>query len=90
MRNAGTHGENMVKVNDYIKNNTLKILVKANSSKTEIKGYDANRKALRVNVKALPEKGKANAEIVKFFSKMLKKRIKISSGLSSREKTLRV
>ena len=80
----------MVKAEDYIKNNKLKILVKPNASKTEIIGYDDSRKALRVNVKAAPEKGKANVEIIKFFSKMLKKKIKRISGLSSREKILHI
>ena len=66
----------------------IKIIVKPNSQNTEITGYDKGKGAYRVNVKAPPEKGKANKEIVRFFSKLTKKQIKIMSGLKSREKLL--
>jgi uncharacterized protein (TIGR00251 family) len=72
----------------YIKNNYLKILVKPNSPKTEIVKWDTERNALRVNIHAQPEDNKANVEVVKFFSKLLKKKVVIKSGLKSREKLL--
>jgi len=74
--------------NQYIQNNHLKILVKPNSSKTEILGWDDDKKALRVNVKARPEDNAANVAVVKFFSKLLKKKVIIKTGLRSREKIL--
>jgi len=68
----------------------LKIIVRPNSSRTELIEWDENRQAYRMNVKAPPEKGKANIEIVKFLSKKLKKQVKIVSGLTSREKIVRI
>jgi len=72
----------------YIKNNSLKIIVKPNSPRNEILSYDPNKKAVRIAVKAAPEKGKANHELIKFISKLLKKKAAIISGLKSREKIL--
>jgi len=46
--------------------------------------------AYRLNIKASPEKGEANKEIVKFLSKLLKKQVRIVSGLKSKEKIIEV
>lgn len=43
-----------------------------------------------MEVKALPEKGKANLEIIKFFSKEYKKDVRIVSGKTSKVKLVRV
>lgn len=75
-------------ITDYLLNNTLKILVKPNAKKTEILDWDENKKALRVSLKAHPQKGKANLEVVKFFSKISKKKVRIKSGLTSKEKLI--
>ncbi len=72
-------------IDKYISNNSLKIIVKPNSSKTEITGFDNGR--IKVNVKAPAKKNKANIEVIKYFSKLLKKKVKIK-GLSSKEKLL--
>lgn len=64
------------------------IIVKANSPKSGIAGFDENKQAYKINIKAPPEKGKANLEVIKFFKKLTKKNVKILSGLKSREKTL--
>ncbi len=77
-------------IEKYIKNGKLAIVAKPNSSKTEIIGYDENKKALRVSIAALPDKDKANKEVVKFFSKLLKKKVLIFSGTKSREKILEI
>ena len=72
----------------YIKNNSLRIIVKPNASKSEILGYDEARQAVKVAIAAPPDKGKANKEVIKLFSKLLKRKIEIKSGLKSREKIL--
>jgi len=79
-----------MEIQKYITNNHLAIIVKPNSPRTEIVKYDEERQALRVNVHAKPEDNKANIEIVKFFSKALKKRVSIKSGLRSHEKILSI
>lgn len=73
-----------------INNNLLKIVVKPNSNKNEIIGYDEDKKAVKVNIKAPADKNKANLEVIKFFSKLLKKKVKIKTGLTSKEKILRI
>ena len=52
--------------------------------------FDSNKKALRISIKAAPEKGKANQELVKFLSKLLKKKVMIIKGLKNREKILKI
>ena len=80
----------MTEIQKYIKNNRLKIIVKPNSPKNQIIKYDSDKQALRVNIKALPESGKANLEVVKFFSKLLKKKVDIITGLKSKQKVLKI
>ncbi|MEM4271267.1 MAG: DUF167 domain-containing protein [Candidatus Pacearchaeota archaeon] len=77
-----------MEINNYIKDNKLKVIVKPNSRKSEIIGFDDNKKALRISVKSPAEKGKANVELIKFVSKLLKKKVVIVSGLKSREKII--
>ncbi|MFH1506440.1 MAG: DUF167 domain-containing protein [archaeon] len=77
-------------VSNYIKNGLLRIYVKPNSNKTEITGYDENKRAVKFNVSEPADKDKANKEIIRFFSKLLKRRVIIKSGLRSKEKTLKI
>lgn len=79
-----------MEIKDYIKNNSLTIIAKPNSPATEIIKWDEEKQALRINVKAKPENNKANLEIIKFFSKLLKKRVEIIKGFKNREKLLRI
>lgn len=69
---------------------TVKIIVKTKAGKSEIAGYDENKKACIVSVKAVPEKGKANAEVLKLFRKKYKEQVRIIKGLKSREKVLQI
>ncbi len=69
---------------------TIDIIVKPNSPKTEIKAFDNDNQAYHVDVKAHPEKGAANKEIIKYFTKLLKKDVRIISGMKIRRKTLRI
>ncbi len=77
-------------VKDYTEGNSLRISVNPNSSKNEITGYNEAKKSLKVNIAAPPDKGKANKEIIKFFSKLLKKKVNIIKGLKSRDKVLQI
>jgi hypothetical protein len=76
-------------IEKYIEDNKLNIIVKANSPKNQIKEYDESRKALKVDIKAAAENNKANIEIIKFFSKLTGRRVKIAAGLTSKKKLLR-
>ncbi len=77
-------------VKDYINNNLLSVLVKPDSKKTEILNYDSAKKSLIVSVAAPADKNKANIELIRFFSKLLKAKVNIKSGLKSRQKILRI
>jgi hypothetical protein len=67
----------------------VKIIPK--SSKNEIIGWEENR--LKVKIKEIPEKGKANKELIGFLSKTLKiakSNIKIVKGETSRIKKVEI
>ncbi|MBU1975020.1 MAG: YggU family protein [Nanoarchaeota archaeon] len=72
----------------YFSNNRLKVIAKPNSSKTEILGWDEQKKALRIAIAAPADKNKANRELVRFLSKRLGKKVCIKSGLTSKEKVV--
>jgi uncharacterized protein (TIGR00251 family) len=76
-------------IKDHIINNSLAIIVRPNSPKNEITGYDESRKAVKVNIKAPAEDNKANAEVIKFFSKETKKDVKIITGRTNKRKVLK-
>jgi len=71
-----------------IKENTFKVIIRPNSDKNGIIGFDEQKKAYRLNIKAKAEDNKANRELIKFLSKVLKKGVKIKSGLRSRIKII--
>jgi uncharacterized protein len=76
-------------VNKHAKGGSLAIIVKPNSPKNRITYYDGSRNALRVDIKAHPEDGKANIEVIKFFSRLTKKDVKIIKGHTSKNKVLK-
>lgn len=81
----------MMDLSHYVNDNGfLKISVKTNSPKAEIKGFDEVKGAVKVNIRAPPIEGRANAEVIRLFSKLLKKKVEIKTGKSSKEKLLRV
>jgi len=64
------------------------IKVKPNSSKSKITSVKQN--ILYVDIKAPAQNDKANMEVIKFFSKLLKKKVKIMKGLTSKVKILKI
>jgi len=77
-------------ITKLIQNNTLRVIVRANASRNEIVKYDAERDALRVNIAAPAKEGKANAELIKYFSKITGKKVRILSGKTNKNKLLRL
>jgi uncharacterized protein (TIGR00251 family) len=73
-----------------IPENSFKVLIKANSNKNEVLGYDDARCAYRVSIEEPPEDNRANIALVKFLSKKIGKRVKIISGHKGKIKTMRV
>lgn len=67
----------------------LKIRVTPKSSKNSVIGWE--NETLKLKIAAVPEKGAANKETIKFLSEILdipKSKIEITAGESSRNKTV--
>jgi len=78
------------------KNEFLRIKVLAKSPKnevTEIMEDDSGEKTIKIRIKAVAKKGKANAELIKFLSKELgvsQSEISIISGKTEQLKLIRI
>jgi len=66
------------------------IEVSPNSDKFSISGYNEWRDEIQLRIKSIPQKGKANKEIIKEFTKLTGSSIEIVSGLKSQHKTLKI
>lgn len=66
----------------------MEIIVNTNKKKTEIIGKKDSK--LILNIKAKPENNQANKEVIKFFSKLYQKPIRIVKGLKSKNKVLKI
>lgn len=78
-----------------IKEEYIRVKLKPQSPKTELTQIieDENGKTLKINVKAAPEKNKANIELIKFLSKETgteTEKIKIISGATQRTKLIKI
>ncbi len=80
MKSVDVPGENMIE--------RLNVVVKTNCSKGEVVGLVDG--VFRVNLKSLPEKGRANAELEKLLSKQFKKNAKVVFGLKSKRKVVKI
>lgn len=67
---------------------TIKII--PNAAKTEMLDLNTTEDFWKMRVKAIPEKGKANAEIEKFFRKNFGVTTKIISGKTDRKKLIKI
>lgn len=63
----------------------LSIYVQPKAKNNAIEGVDEWRGRLKVRIAAPPVEGKANKEVVKFFSKLLGAEVSIVRGETSRE-----
>ncbi len=88
--------ENLAKLRKLLEINKevtihLKIITKSSTTELRELNIDDAKISGTFKVRAVPEKGKANAEIIKFLSKNLKiakQNITIISGVSSSRKTI--
>lgn len=76
-----------------IKDNSffISLLIQPNSKKTEIQGLHDNK--LKVRIHSPPVDGKANEEVIRFFSKLLKikkNQIDIVKGHTDKTKLLQI
>ena len=73
-----------------IKEWIFKVIVKPNSRKNEILGYDEEKQAYIIGIKEKAEDNKANIGLIRFLSKILGRKARIKSGLKSREKIIEI
>lgn len=64
------------------------IEVSQNSNKFQISGFNEWRNRFEIRIKQVPQKGKANKEIVKELSKIFNCDVSISKGEKSSQKTI--
>lgn len=79
-----------INIEQYIVNNTLTIHVKPNAAKTKLLRWNPEKQYLTITVHAPPEDNKANIAVIKFFSRLLKTRVEIARGLTSKTKVLKI
>lgn len=72
----------------------IKVIPKSRKNEvTEIMTDDSGEETIKIRIKAAPEKGRANAELIKFLSTELnvpKDNISIISGAASQLKLIRI
>lgn len=73
-----------------IQSNKFKVIVKPNKPENRIRDFDSANNTYNVDIKSKSQENKANIELVKFFTKLLKKKVIINSGLRSKEKILEI
>lgn len=66
----------------------IDIEVSPNSNKFQISGFNEWRNRFEICIKQVPQKGKANKEIVKELSKIFNCDVSISKGEKSSQKTI--
>lgn len=66
----------------------VKVKVKTNCGKSKI--IKKEKDVYFVELKAKPEKGEANLELIKLFRREFKKHVRIAKGFTSKEKVLLV
>ncbi|HLD87352.1 MAG TPA: DUF167 domain-containing protein [Candidatus Nanoarchaeia archaeon] len=72
-----------------IKEDVFRVIVKPNARKSAILGFDEARKAYKIAVSEPAEDNKANKELIRFLSRELGRAVSISSGFSSKIKTIK-
>lgn len=74
-------------IHKYIKNGMLSVRVTPHATQVKIVEESGS---LKVYLKSVPEKDKANAELIKFLKQEFHLRVRIKFGLKNREKVLEV
>lgn len=73
-----------------IKESRFNVIVKTKSNSNKLVGFDKEKQAYSLNIKAVLEKGQANKEIIRFLSRLSKKQVRIVRGVKNKEKIIEV
>ncbi|MDO8656928.1 MAG: DUF167 domain-containing protein [Nanoarchaeota archaeon] len=74
-------------INKYVKNKLVAVKVIPHAQQSKI--IEEN-KVLKIYLTSIPDKNKANMELINFFKKEFKMRVRIKRGEKSREKVLEI
>ena len=74
-------------INKYVKNKLVAVKVIPHAPQSKI--IEEN-KVLKIYLTSIPDKNKANMELINFFKKEFKMRVRIKRGEKSREKVLEI
>ncbi len=80
--------ENTTDIFDVPVSKAIKIKVKTNQRSNKILAYDQDTKTFKVAIAARAENNEANREVIKFFTRILNRPVKIKTGFTSKEKLL--
>ncbi len=78
----------LMNLSQHIEKGMLKLKVVPNSVQTKL--IEDEQGQLKLYLQAVPDKNKANTQLIKFFKKEFGLKIRIKSGTKSREKVLMV
>jgi uncharacterized protein (TIGR00251 family) len=81
--------EKIEDISGFIKDSRLRVVVKPNARLTGIISWDDAFATLRIAVAAVPDKDKANVELLKFLKRLTGRKCVIESGSKSRDKLIR-
>ena len=73
-------------ISSLIVHDRLRVRVKPNARVSEITGV--NDGIVQLAIAAAPEDGKANAEVERLLTKLVKRKAKVKSGFTGRDKTI--
>lgn len=73
-----------------LESGSIEIIVRPNAKKTQIIKFDEQKNAFRVDISEPAKDNRANVEVVRFFSKLIGKRVEILKGLTSKSKVIRI
>lgn len=89
MKNATIHGEIILKevLSKLANKETINVRVTTNAKESCIKEFKDD--VLHIKLRSIPDKGKANKELIELLKEELGKNYEIIRGLKSREKVVR-
>lgn len=85
----GVSSETAEEIRRHLKGDRLTLKVIPKAARTELAGTDPSG-VLRIRLKAVPEKGEANKELLRFLSKALRQQVRLVRGATSRTKTVEI
>jgi uncharacterized protein len=68
----------------------LEVHVIPNSKEFKITEFNSEKKALKIKINSVPEKGKANKELIKRLEKEFKCKIELIKGIKNKNKTIKL